>query len=553
VGAVREAGRLTGLVGDLVLGFTIVSADLLGSVFLAAVVVAAPVRVFAAEVGLTVEDDLTADEDLLATAAAEDALLTAEASAVLCRGLTLALLEESAEALVAAAAVLGAALGSALAAAALGAAAVFVAAVLVAVVVLVAVGFTAALVAAGFVVVVVVVLAVFCATFSVLLAGAVSLVAGFSGSGFAVGAEADTGSGAGFGSDFGSGLGSGLGSGSVLVTVGSAGDSMPVGVSSSTTLSGLWLGLSVTAPCCCCCSCWNSSEARADRADMPDMAELRLARKAGDRGDFSLLGVLGRSRSMSRLGRADESRDAELPSLTRPMTPLRSTATKLVRTLLMSGLGEPLRASGGKKSELAFLEPSTASDPSSSALVSLLWLTCHWHGGSKCGGGAGRPSKKKASKQAKQADSGLTATGAAEQRLGGTKTGSLRLLVGHIVGGWNRSSRDKADGGNHQHTLRAFWLLPPGVGDGLETPRDLPLSSSAGLASPLFSNMARRFLTALMVKDGSASAEALGERMCARNRCWMLAGRPSARVFSGERGRISGWISDIIIIRLLPA
>lgn len=266
----------------------------------------------------------------------------------------------------------------------------------------------------------------------------------------------DTGSGAGFGSDLGSSLGAGLGSGSVLVTVGSAGDSMPVGVSSSTTLSGLWLGLSVTAPCC---SCWNSREARADRAEMPDMAELRLARKAGDRGDFSLLGVLGSSRSMSRLGRADESRDAELPSLTRPMTPLRSTATKLVRTLLMTGLGEPpLRASGGKKSELAFLEPSTAPAQLVSSCLCCLVADCHWPWAAvnmeKREEEEGRPIRKATSKQ----DGGLTATGAAEQRLGGTKTGSLRLLEGHIVGGWTRRSRDKADGGKHQHTLRAFSL-----------------------------------------------------------------------------------------------
>lgn len=89
------------------------------------------------------------------------------------------------------------------------------------------------------------------------------------------------------------------------------------------------------------------------------MAELRLARNAGDMGDLGDLGGLSilafemASRSMSRLPRGVEVRE-RLSSLTRPMTPFRSTATKLLRTLLTSGLGEPLRASGGKKSGLAF-------------------------------------------------------------------------------------------------------------------------------------------------------------------------------------------------------
>lgn len=79
---------------------------------------------------------------------------------------------------------------------------------------------------------------------------------------------------------------------------------------------------------------------------------------------------------------------------------------------------------------------------------------------------------------------------------------------------------------NHQHTLRA---LPPGVGEGVETPRELPLSSSAGLASPLFSNMARRFLTALMVKDGPRPRGGSRERF-ARNRYWRFCEKPSVRI-----------------------
>lgn len=80
------------------------------------------------------------------------------------------------------------------------------------------------------------------------------------------------------------------------------------------------------------------------------MAELMLATDADICG-FSWLVGAG-SRGMSRLGRAEESRDAEPLSLTKPMTPLRSMATKLLRTLL-SGLGEPLRASGVRENELA--------------------------------------------------------------------------------------------------------------------------------------------------------------------------------------------------------
>lgn len=79
---------------------------------------------------------------------------------------------------------------------------------------------------------------------------------------------------------------------------------------------------------------------------------------------------------------------------------------------------------------------------------------------------------------------------------------------------------------NHQHTLRA---LPPGVGDGVETPRDLPLSSSAGLASPLFSNMARRFLTALMVKDGPRPRRSLGNDLRAIDVLEVL-GKPSVKI-----------------------
>lgn len=110
------------------------------------------------------------------------------------------------------------------------------------------------------------------------------------------------------------------------------------------TLSGLWLGWSDTAP-------RSSKEALATPADSLSMAELMLTTDADDIGGFSWLVGAG-SRGMSRLGRAEESREAEPLSLIKPMTPLRSMATKLLRTLL-SGLGEPLRASGARENELA--------------------------------------------------------------------------------------------------------------------------------------------------------------------------------------------------------
>lgn len=170
--------------------------------------------------------------------------LLAVASTVFCNGLAFARLEESVAAFVAVAA---AGLGVALAAAALGAgaAAVFVAAVLVAVVFVAAVFVAVVLVAAGFATALVaaaglVDLSDFCETLSVLLAGAaVSLDAGCSGSDFFAGADSVADSVADSGADSATDSGADLIAGSAVAVVGSAGDSMPVGVSSSTTLSGL--------------------------------------------------------------------------------------------------------------------------------------------------------------------------------------------------------------------------------------------------------------------------------------------------------------------------
>lgn len=301
VEAVREEGRPTGLVGDLFRGLAaaawLSAAALAARGFLTAAVAEAPTLVLAAAVDL---------------AAAEDSLFTAEVSAVFCTGLTLARLEESVAALAAAVVVVAAGLGAALVAA-LGATVVFVAAGLV------AAGLVAVLVvAAGFAAV----LTVLCAVpVLVAVAGA---AAAFFGAGFSA---SDSVAGADSAAD--SAADSGSGSGSAFAVVGSAGDRMPVGVSSSMTLSGLWLGLSDTAP-------WSSKAALATPTDSLSMAAPMLATDADDIGGFSW-----DSRSMSRLGRAEESREPE--SLTRPMTPFRSMATKLLRTLLR-GRGEPLRA-----------------------------------------------------------------------------------------------------------------------------------------------------------------------------------------------------------------